>query len=636
MAEWGETATWEAPASSAAPAAAAPGGGEGGEDWGAETKEEVEARQEKRLFGVVRQTGIEFDIYNKIEIEVTDNDIPVPEKVETFAAMTLPEQLLSNITRMNYKAPTPVQKIAVPIAISGRDLISCAQTGSGKTGAFMFAIITRLTGLLGAERDAVLASAGETAKPMALIITPTRELAIQILTEAEKFTFKMPLTPAVAYGGQPRGVQLRKIQAGCDILIGTPGRLMDFFENLQVSLTEIKLLVLDEADRMLDKGFSDDMSMIVHDFKMPEEHQTLMFSATFEDEVKGLAEDLMKEPAFVSVGRVGSTTSLITQQLVNVDDTNKKDKLMELIMAHQQAKRILVFVEKKSTAVDLDRFLDGAGVYACCLHGDRDQVARETALNNFARGEFFLMVATDVAGRGLDIDGIDVVINFDLPRNLDSYTHRIGRTGRAGRRGLAISFINDESRGDVLEEIKLLMTETEQEAPEFLETCIAAALAARGPAGVCYAFQRGECDDEGCRFEHVEREERPQGACFAFQRGDCDDEECRFSHDPDAAGGGGGGKGECYSWKEGNCTRGDDCRFDHVGESGAGAGEKQPCHQWSRGECTRGDSCRFDHSGEGSCVAEEAGFGGGGDSGGFGGGDSGGFGGGGAEVSSGW
>ena len=178
------------------------------------------------------------------------------------------------------------------------------------------------------------------------------------------------------------------------------------------------------------------------------------------------------------------------------------------------------------------------------------------------------MVATDVAGRGLDIDGIDVVINFDMPSNLDQYTHRIGRTGRCGRRGLAISFINADTEVRVLEQVKLLMTETEQERPEFLDAVIEAAEAARGPAGPCYAFQRGECDDESCRFSHEAREERPQGACYAFQRGECDDEECRFSHDLDAASDN-RPRGACYAWKEGSCTRGDNCRFEHVGDTGS-------------------------------------------------------------------
>jgi len=489
-------------------------------------------------------------------------------------------------------------------------LICCAQTGSGKTAAFMFVIISKLLALIGPERTAkVTDSVG--AMPLALIITPTRELAIQIKVEAEKFTYEMPLRPVVAYGGQPRGGQIRELQAGCDILIATPGRLGDFIESATVTLQEVQIVTLDEADRLLDMGFQDQIKDFLEG--CPDPHQTLMFSATFEEELQDTARDCMQEPAFVHVGRVGSTTDLITQQLINVVDHEKKDKLMELIIEYETAKRILVFVERKSTAIDLDRYLDGNGIYATSIHGDRDQIARETALNNFARGQYFLMVATDVAARGLDVDGIDVVINFDMPKNLDSYVHRIGRTGRCGRRGLAISFINSSTKRDLLNEIKTQLEETKQEEPDFLKELIEAQ---NRDAGPCFAFRDGECDrGDDCPFLHVEGggDDRP---CFGWQRGMCENgEDCQFSHEGEAGSGGGRKAGVCYQWEQGTCSRGEDCKFAHEGESGAKAGQKQECRQYSRGQCTRGDTCNYEHVGD---VPQDADAGGGG---GFGGSD---------------
>ncbi len=577
-----------------------------------DTPEEIEAAREKQLFGEVKQTGINYEVYNRIDINFNPNDVDpttgekipelaMPSLCNTFEEMKVCSLLKDNIRRMNYKIPTPVQKAVVPLALLGRDLISTAQTGSGKSAAYLIPIIEKCMSFVGAERRAELDAAAGMALPLALILAPTRELSVQIQGECDKFTFKMPLKSAVAYGGPPRGVQIKKIIAGCDILIATPGRLKDFIENKVLSLRNVKAVVLDEADRLLDMGFKSDIENFLLNCEVPVNRQMMMFSATFEDAVKGTAESHLRTPAFVNVGRIGSTTDLITQQLVEVEDYNKREKLMELIMEHQAAKRMLVFVERKSTAVDLDRYLDGAGIYACSIHGDRDQESRQTALNNFARGLYFLMIATDVAARGLDIDGIDVVVNFDMPRHMDTYTHRIGRTGRAGRKGLAISFINSTTNKGVLENVKTLMSETQQQTPDWLDKTIESAGLGRGGGGGgggggCRQWTEGTCTrGDECKFAH--EGEAPEGS-----------EAALAGREGRRRGGGGGG---CRQWTEGTCTRGDGCKFAHEGEAPEGSeaalagregrrrgGGGGGCRQWTEGTCTRGDRCKFAHEGE--------------------------------------
>lgn len=378
--------------------------------------------------------------------------------------MKLPQLLMDNIGRCRYTVPTPIQKHAIPIAVGGRDLIGCAQTGSGKTAAFMFAIITRIL----ANQDPSPQS--ETATPKAVIIAPTRELAVQIFHEAQKFCFKIPIRPCVVYGGQARRPQMTELSKGCDIIIGTPGRMNDFCENGAISLAKATFLVLDEADRMLDLGFMSQISSIINDFDMPKQgRQTLMFSATFEAEMQATAQRFLTNPVFMAVGKVGSSTDLITQRLVQVPEFEKKDTLVKLVRSHPSAKRVLVFVERKSTAAELENHMEGLGFYVTSIHGDRDQSEREEALNSFARGHFYMLIATDVAARGLDVDGIDIVINYDMPKQLDSYIHRIGRTGRCGRRGMAVSFVNDRTSESVLRALGDTLKETNQLVPDWLQ-----------------------------------------------------------------------------------------------------------------------------------------------------------------------
>jgi ATP-dependent RNA helicase DDX3X len=441
--------------------------------------------EEKQLFGAIRNTGIDFSSYTSIEVKVDGRGIATPPQAETFEDMKLHQSLMANIARMGYTTPTPIQKASVPITKQGRDIIAVAQTGSGKTGAFMFATIIRCMRQRHMDQQNPPPS-GYGCFPKAMVMTPTRELAIQILEEAKKFSFRLPLKTCIAYGGQPRGQQAAAFRDGCDIVIGTPGRLNDFSQSRTLDLSRLIVLCLDEADRMLDMGFLPQIRQIIRDYGMPRAgvRQTLMFSATFPREIQQLAHQFLAQSfAFISIGRVGSTTDLITQQLMNVPDFKKRDAVMDLIVKYHTAKRILIFAERKTTCHDLEGFLTSRGLHVTSIHGDKPQEAREFALNEFKRGAIKILVATDVASRGLDVDGIDLVINHDTPNDIDSYTHRIGRTGRCGRKGLAISFVNDRTNPRVLLAIGESLRETGQGSPVLDELLRYGNYSSRGGGG---------------------------------------------------------------------------------------------------------------------------------------------------------
>jgi len=394
--------------------------------------------------------------------------VDVPAAIEAFADAALGSYLMHNIERAHFTKPTPVQKYAIPICLRGRDLMGCAQTGSGKTGAFLFPILARLEDLYpeGRRVDRSMASRRK-AQPLALILAPTRELATQIHDEARKFSFRSPFKTVVVYGGAEAGKQIRDLECGCDVLVATPGRLVDMMERGRVTLSQIRFLVLDEADRMLDMGFEPQIRRIVEQEDMPQvgDRQTLMFSATFPREIQRLAADFLDDYVFLTVGRVGSTTNSITQHVLYVEDHGKREMLVDLL--HSQEGLTLIFVETKRGADALEDFLIRDGFPAVSIHGDRTQREREDALRDFKTQRVRIMVATDVAARGLDIPSVQHVINFDLPNDIDDYVHRIGRTGRAGKTGLATAFINDKSRNLIRELIEILQ-ESCQETPDWL------------------------------------------------------------------------------------------------------------------------------------------------------------------------
>ncbi|KAK4500094.1 hypothetical protein PRZ48_008280 [Zasmidium cellare] len=432
-------------------------------------------RLERELFGVVNDpskqtTGINFEKYDDIPVEASGQGVPEP--VTTFTNPPLDDHLIANIELAGYKVPTPVQKYSIPIVMGGRDLMACAQTGSGKTGGFLFPILSQAyqNGPSGNVPQQSGFARQRKAYPTSLILAPTRELVSQIYDEARKFAYRSWVRPCVVYGGADIGSQLRQIERGCDLLVATPGRLVDLIERGRISLANIKYLVLDEADRMLDMGFEPQIRRIVEGEDMPptEGRQTLMFSATFPRDIQMLARDFLREYIFLSVGRVGSTSENITQKVEYVEDIDKRSVLLDILHTHG-AGLTLIFVETKRMADSLSDYLINQGFPATSIHGDRTQRERERALEMFRTGRAPILVATAVAARGLDIPNVKHVVNYDLPTDIDDYVHRIGRTGRAGNTGISTAFFNRGNRGVVRDLIDLLK-EANQEVPGFLET----------------------------------------------------------------------------------------------------------------------------------------------------------------------
>lgn len=419
---------------------------------------------EETLFGAVtHKTGINFEKYDDIPVSSSGDDCPKP--IENFDSSDLHPLIKDNVTLGGYTNPTPVQKNSIAIVTGGRDLMACAQTGSGKTAAFLMPILSQIYKFNVPQRRHRYASI---LAPAALIMAPTRELAMQIFEEARKFTYRSWVRPGVAYGGQPMAQQLRDMSGGCDLLVATPGRLSDMISRGKLTLSSVRFLVLDEADRMLDMGFEPQIRQIVEGADMPpkEERQTLMFSATFPRDIQILAADFLRSYIFLSVGRVGSTSENITQQVLWVDDYDKRPRLLEFLRAESSG-LTLIFVETKRGADSLDDFLYNQRFRCTSIHGDRTQSQREDALRSFRCGETNIMVATAVAARGLDIPNVTHVINYDLPTDVDDYVHRIGRTGRAGNVGKATTFFNDSNR-NIARGLAELLKEANQEVPEFL------------------------------------------------------------------------------------------------------------------------------------------------------------------------
>lgn len=427
-------------------------------------------RIEQELFGNETDhvtSGINFDNYDDIPVDASGENVPDP--ITEFTSSPLDHLLLENIELAKFSKPTPVQKYSVPIVSNNRDLMACAQTGSGKTGGFLFPVLSEMfkNGPAPPPQQDRQYFVRKT-YPTALVLAPTRELAIQIFDEAKKYTYRSWVRPYVVYGGAPIGQQIRDMDRGCNLLVATPGRLNDLLERGKISLCNIKYLILDEADRMLDMGFEPQIRHIVEGCDMPDVNgrQTLMFSATFPAEIQHLARDFLKDYVFLSVGRVGSTSENIVQKVIFVDDHDKKSALLD-ILANEVDGLTLVFVETKRMADQLTDFLIIQNFKATAIHGDRTQAERERALYAFRNGLANILVATAVAARGLDIPNVTNVINYDLPTDIDDYVHRIGRTGRAGNVGVATSFFNSNNM-NIAKELVDLLTEANQEVPAFL------------------------------------------------------------------------------------------------------------------------------------------------------------------------
>ena len=358
-----------------------------------------------------------------------------------FEQLQIIKPILSALKQAGYTEPTPIQAQAIPPAIKGRDLLGCAQTGTGKTAAFAVPILQRLSARIGKERPI-----------RALVLTPTRELALQIHESFTAYGRSLPLRCAVIFGGVSQNPQVQALQRGVDILVATPGRLNDLIHQGFIDLKSLEIFVLDEADRMLDMGFIHDVRRVLA--HIPPKKQTLLFSATMPREIAELAAGLLHDPVRVEVTPVSSTVDAIDQSVYFVDKANKRRLLVHLLQ-DPAIDSALVFTRTKHGADRVARELARAGIGAQAIHGDKSQGARQQALQNFKAGRTRVLVATDIAARGIDIAELSHVINFDLPNVPETYVHRIGRTGRAGLSGTAISLCDFEEKAYLRDIIKL-------------------------------------------------------------------------------------------------------------------------------------------------------------------------------------
>jgi ATP-dependent RNA helicase RhlE len=363
----------------------------------------------------------------------------------SFEKLDLIEPILNALKHEGYTQPTPIQEISIPIVLKGTDLLGCAQTGTGKTAAFAIPILQRLSLLKGNDNGR--------RKIQALIVTPTRELAIQIDESFANYGRFLNLKHTVIFGGVPQSKQVAQLKMGVEILIATPGRLLDLQTQGYVNLNDLKIFVLDEADRMLDMGFIHDVKKLVK--LIPARRQSLFFSATMPEDIRVLAGTILTRPEEVKVTPVSSTAETIQQELYYVDAVNKKDLLVHLLQ-DKSILSALVFTRTKHGADKLCKVLDKAKIKAEAIHGNKSQNARQNALRNFKEGSTRVLVATDIAARGIDIDDLTLVINYEIPNIPETYVHRIGRTGRAGLKGKAVSFCDVEELEFIRDILKLI------------------------------------------------------------------------------------------------------------------------------------------------------------------------------------
>ena len=367
----------------------------------------------------------------------------------TFDELGLDQKLVQAVKAEGYTTPTPIQVQAIPYVLQGRDVLGCAQTGTGKTAAFALPTLQRLAA----------STPGGPPKIRCLVVTPTRELATQVAESFETYGRGLDLYVTVIFGGVGQDKQVKELRQGVDILVATPGRLLDLMNQRLVSLQGVEVLVLDEADRMLDMGFIHDVKKILA--ALPTQRQTLFFSATMPDEIQSLVKSIPKNPARVAVAPVSSTAERVEQRVFFVHSGDKRSLLVKLL-EDPSVTRALVFTQMKHVANRVMEHLEKAGVSAAAIHGNKSQSARERALDGFKAGSVRVLVATDVAARGIDVEQITHVINYDLPNVPETYVHRIGRTARAGKSGEAWSFCEEGEERDFLRDIERL---TKQKIP---------------------------------------------------------------------------------------------------------------------------------------------------------------------------
>ncbi|MSP86112.1 MAG: DEAD/DEAH box helicase [Methylotenera sp.] len=378
-----------------------------------------------------------------------------------FDSLGLAPELLKALTDSGYTTPTPIQAQAIPLALAGGDLMAGAQTGTGKTAAFALPLLQKLL---------PLANHGTSPAKhpvRALILTPTRELAIQVEESVKAYAKHTPLRSLVVFGGVDIRTQTPHLKTGVEVLVATPGRLLDHIEQKTVQLNQVQILVLDEADRMLDMGFMPDLKRILA--LLPKQRQNLMFSATFSNDIKKLADDFLTKPQLIEVARSNATNDNVTQKVYPVAQSDKEALLIQLLK-NSDSKQVLIFTKTKITASRLSRSLERVGIAADAIHGDKTQQERIKALDAFKAGTATVLVATDVAARGLDIDQLPMVINYEIPSAPEDYVHRIGRTGRAGALGVAISFVSPEEDKYLVEIEKLIKRQISKETIEIVRS----------------------------------------------------------------------------------------------------------------------------------------------------------------------
>jgi superfamily II DNA/RNA helicase len=383
------------------------------------------------------------------------SDTPITVEADSaptvrFTDFGLAPEILRALTDQGYEHPTPIQAKAIPVVLQGRDVMGAAQTGTGKTASFSLPIIQ----LLLAHASASMSPARHPVR--ALVLVPTRELAVQVADNVKAYAKHTPLRSTVVFGGMDMKGQTEILKSGVEIVIATPGRLLDHIEQKNVSLSQVQMLVMDEADRMLDMGFLPDLQRIIN--LLPKKRQNLMFSATFSPEIKRLAGSFLNDPLTIEVARSNATADKVTQIVYKVDEEAKRD-VVEFLIRGRNLTQVMVFSNTKIGASRLARHLEQSGIKAQAIHGDKTQQERMAALDAFKKGETHVLVATDVAARGLDISDLPCVINYDLPYNAEDYVHRIGRTGRAGASGDALSIFSEKDER-LLTDIEKLIKQT--------------------------------------------------------------------------------------------------------------------------------------------------------------------------------
>ena len=378
--------------------------------------------------------------------------------MSSFSNLQLAPELARAVAEMGYESMTPIQEQAIPVVLSGRDVMGAAQTGTGKTAAFSLPLLQRMM----KHENASTSPARHPVR--ALVLLPTRELADQVAQQVAAYAKFTDLRSTVVFGGMDMKPQTLELKKGVEVLVATPGRLLDHIEAKHVVLNQVEYVVLDEADRMLDIGFLPDLQRILS--YLPKQRITLLFSATFSPEIKRLASSYLQNPITIEVARPNETASTVSQHFYSVSDDDKRRALRQLIKQHAIT-QAFVFVNSKLGCARLARTLERDGLNTTALHGDKSQDERLKALDAFKRGDVDLLICTDVAARGLDIKDVPAVFNFDIPYNAEDYVHRIGRTGRAGASGLALSFVSGNDNRLVVDIEKLIKKKIELEAIEF-------------------------------------------------------------------------------------------------------------------------------------------------------------------------